>query len=89
MKIPAGNRSQSHQNDPVPGFIWSVRSREHSGKKTYLNPATPSEFQRATGEPRAARRQVTLLYFLTRGKSSSLGKMRVADHIEELSSKKI
>lgn len=59
------------------------------GKKIYLNSATPSQFQRATGEPRAARRQVPLLYFLTRVKSSSLGKMRVVDHLEQLSSRKI
>lgn len=89
MKIPAGNRSQSHQNYPVPGFIWSMHNREHSGKKIYLNSATPSKFQRATGEPRAARRQVPLLYLLTRVKSSSLGKMRMEDHLEQLGSRKI
>lgn len=86
---PCRKQKPESPNDPVPGFIWSVHNREHSGEKIYLNPATPSQFQRATAEPRAARRQVPLLYCLTRVKSSSLGKMRMADHLDQLSSRKI
>lgn len=89
MKIPAGNRSQSHQTTQSLALSGACTTESTLGKKIYLNPATLSQFQRATAEPRAARRQAPLLYCLTRVKSSSLGKMRMADHLEQLSSRKI
>lgn len=85
-------RKQKPESPKLPSpwlYLERAQQRAFWEKKIYLNSATPSQFKRATEEPRAARRQVPLLYFLTRVKSSSLGKMRVADHLEQLSSRKI